>query len=372
MSDGRRVYTAMKQAVKQLYPHEAQGHLARHLNTLAAMATGIVLSKSCQLPHIASKVPDTTKPESRVKHYGRWIQNDAIESQVYFLPFVQDLLTGLAGLRTLVLVMDGSEVGRGCLALLLGVVYHGRALPLAWVVVKGSKGHFPAQTHVALLAQVTPLLPAEAEVVFLGDGEFDGISLQAAVEAEGYAYVCRTACNILVYHEDVWRPMRALEVTQGKCVMWSGVGFTQANYAPVQVIAWWEAGYAEPLYLVTNLTSKEEACGWYRKRAHIETFFSDQKSRGFQVHKSHLADPVRLARLMIAACLAYLWLIYLGAVAMRTHWRRVIHRTDRCDLSLFQLGIRLLEHFLNEALPLPVAFQPAPACSKLLTLKSVR
>ena len=123
MSDSRRVYTAMKQAVKQLYPHEPQGNLARHLNTLAAMATGIVLSKSCQLPHIASKVPDTTKPESRVKHYGRWIQNDAIESQVYFLPFVQDLLAGLARLRTLVLVMDGSEVGRGCLTLLLSVLY---------------------------------------------------------------------------------------------------------------------------------------------------------------------------------------------------------------------------------------------------------
>jgi hypothetical protein len=372
MSDSRRVYTAISQAVKQLYPNEPQGTLARHLNTLAAMTPGIVLSKTTHLPKVATKVPGPTKPLSRVKKYERWIRNDAIASQVYFLPFVQDLLTGLAGLRTLVLVMDGSEVGRGCLALLVSVVYQGRALPLAGVVVKGRKGHFPAQTHVALLAQVTPLLPAEAEVVFLGDGEFAGIGLQAAVEAEGYAYVCRTASNILVYHEDVWRPVRAMEVEKGECLMWSGVGFTQANYGPVQVIAWWEAGYAEPLYLVTNLASKEEACGWYRKRAHIETFFSDQKSRGFQLHKSHLADPARLARLMIAACLGYLWLIYLGALAMRTHWCKVIHRTDRCDLSLFQLGLRLLDHFLDEALPLPVAFQPAPARSKVVTLKSVR
>ena len=372
MSDSRRVYTAIRSAVKQLYPHEAQGHLARHLNTLAALTTGIVLNKTCHLPKIASKVPGHTKLESRVKQFGRWIQNDAISSQVYFLPFVEELLAGLAGLRTLVLVMDGSEVGRGCLTLLVSVLYQGRALPVAWVVVKGSKGHFPAQTHVALLQQVTALLPVEVEVVFLGDGEFDSITLQAAVEAEGDAYVCRTASNILVYHEDVWRPLRAIGVEKGACVMWSGVGFTQANYGPVQVIAWWEAAYAEPLYLVTNLASKEQACGWYRKRAHIETFFSDQKSRGFQLHKSHLADPARLARLMIAACLAYLWLIYLGALAMRTDWRKVIHRTDRCDLSLFQLGIRLLDHFLKEALPLPVAFQPAPARSKTITLKCVR
>lgn len=31
----------------------------------------------------------------------------------------------------------------------------------------------------------------------------------------------------------------------------------------------------------------------YAKRFRIETFFSDQKSRGFHLHKSHLSDPVR-------------------------------------------------------------------------------
>ena len=56
----------------------------------------------------------------------------------------------------------------------------------------------------------------------------------------------------------------------------------------------------------------EEACLWYRKRMRIETFFSDQKSRGFHLHKSRIRDPQRLARLMIAACFAYIWIIYLG------------------------------------------------------------
>ena len=93
----------------------------------------------------------------------------------------------------------------------------------------------------------------------------------------------------------------------------------------------------------------------------IETFFSDQKSRGFQLHKSHLSDPKRLARLLIAACLAYLWIVYLGVLAKRDGWLAVIHRRDRCDLSLFQLGLSLLAHLLKEGLSLPVAFQlPAP------------
>jgi hypothetical protein len=101
----------------------------------------------------------------------------------------------------------------------------------------------------------------------------------------------------------------------------------------------------------------EEACYGYAKRFRIETFFSDQKSRGFNLHKSHISDPKLLARLMIAACLAYNWISHLGVVAERDGWIRIIHRTHQCDLSLFQLGSNLLDHVLNEDLPIPVAFQ---------------
>lgn len=132
---------------------------------------------------------------------------------------------------------------------------------------------------------------------------------------------------------------------------------TQDKYGPVLVVAWWRKDTKEPIYLVSNMELAEEACYWYGKRFRIETFFSDQKSRGFYLHKSHISDPERIARLMIAACLAYIWVIYLGVIAKRDEWVAVIHRTDRCDLSLFQLGLDLLEHFLNEALPIPVAFQ---------------
>ncbi|MBN1933554.1 MAG: transposase [Anaerolineae bacterium] len=101
----------------------------------------------------------------------------------------------------------------------------------------------------------------------------------------------------------------------------------------------------------------DEAGYWYRKRYRIETFFSGQKSWGFHLNKSHLDDPERISRLMIAACLAYIWIVFLGALFILEGWSRIIHRSDRCDLSLFQLGLRTLEHFLNEDIPIPVVFQ---------------
>ena len=54
--------------------------------------------------------------------------------------------------------------------------------------------------------------------------------------------------------------------------------------------------------------------------------------------------------------LAYLWIIYLGALCAQDGWIRMIHRGGRCDLSLFQLGLRLLEHSLNEDRAIPVVF----------------
>jgi len=142
----------------------------------------------------------------------------------------------------------------------------------------------------------------------------------------------------------------------GTLVALKEVQITRDAYGPVMVLSCWATGYQEPLYLVSNMDVAEEACRYYQKRFRIETFFSDQKSRGFHIHKSHISDPQRLSRLLMAACLAYIWMIYLGALCEKEGWLPIIHRTDRCDLSLFQLGLRTLEYFLNEDGSIPVMF----------------
>jgi|GEM_PF-1791405 len=78
MSDSRRAHRAIKTKLKQLYPQTPQVNLARHLETLAFMVSGIILSQSCQLPKIASKVPGDVHPESRVKQLSRWVQNESL------------------------------------------------------------------------------------------------------------------------------------------------------------------------------------------------------------------------------------------------------------------------------------------------------
>jgi len=359
MSDNIRTYKAIRDALKHLYPKEPQGNVARRLNILAALINGIVGSRRVNLPQIADKVPDANKPESRIKQFYRWITNERIDARLYFLPFVSTLLTTLAQ-TTLFLVMDGSVVGRGCITLMASVLYKGRALPIAWIVVKGKKGHLKQEIHLKLIEQLHQIIPEGAQVVFLGDGEFDGTSLLDTVQGYGWKYVCHTAKSNVLFKGQKQFCFGDVFLTPGQPpVSLPHVFFTLKAYGPVHAILWWNKGYKDPVYLISNVESAQEACNWYKKRFRIETFFSDQKSRGFYLNKSHLSDPQRLSRLMIAACLAYIWIVFLGVQALSKGLHTFIHRTDRCDLSLFQLGLRFLNYLLNHELFIPVQFYHA-------------
>jgi hypothetical protein len=357
MSDNHRRYRAIREALTQGYPGEISARMAQHLTVLAAFISGIVGSKSSQLPSIATKIADRSKPESRVKRLSRWLDNEHIKEEVYFLPYAEMLLHCLA-LETLVLVMDGSGIGRGCCALMIHVVYHGRALPLAWVVRQCPKGHAPEALHIELVELVSELIPEGTQVVFLGDGEFDGTDLQDTMNTLGWFYACRTAKSTVATWEDVTFHLDLLgsSIKPGMLIELKEVQFTRDAYGPVMVLCCWAKGEVEPLYLVSNISLAEEAIKYYKKRFRIETFFSDHKSRGFHIQKSHIEDPQRLSRLLIATCLAYIWIVYLGSQCKTGGWQDIIHRKSRCDLSLFQLGLRLLEHFMNEGLPIPVQF----------------
>jgi hypothetical protein len=102
-------------------------------------------------------------------------------------------------------------------------------------------------------------------------------------------------------------------VRPGEIIEVPEVRFTGEGFGPLLAVAVWQTGCKEPLFLVSSLELGQEALVWYKKRFLIETLFSDQKSRGFHLHKSHVSEPARLARLLMAGCLGYIWLVLLGA-----------------------------------------------------------
>lgn len=356
MSDTYRRYSAIKRALMQFYRFLPGSHPEQHFNTLAALICGLAGGQHAHLSTIADHAPSNgAKQESLIERFRRFLKHDHQTIDGWFLPVAEQLLQTLAT-QPIQLVMDGSVVGRGCIALMLSVVYHGRALPLCWLVVSGAKGHFPEKMHQQLLSQVQALLPEGANVSFVGDGEFDGTNLQADLRRLNWRYVCRTASTIVVTACGVRFHVGDLGPPRGEMLAVTPAWMTAEQYGPISLLALWEQGCEQPLYLVSNMADLDVAVQLYKKRPHIETFFSDLKSRGFQIHKSHISDPKRLSRLLIACCLAYVWLVYLGVCALRDEWRKRLHRQDRCDLSLFRLGLRLLARALKDDIPIPEGF----------------
>ena len=351
-----QTYRTIKRTLAQVLHTRRDSHQEQHLNTLAALICGIVGAQHVQFAQVADHVPIRgRKNESLIGRFRRWVKHEAITPEALWLPFAHAVLQGLAHVP-LTIVLDGTVAGRGCVVLMASLVYHRRAIPLLWTVVKGKKGHLAAAIHCALIGRLQQLMPADATVVLLGDGEFDGVELQSAIRARGCEYVCRTASNITIYTQERSFAVGDLPVARGEALAIADVEMTAARYGPVQVIGIWDVEQDAPLYLITCLADADQAVELYRLRFQIESMFANHKSRGFHIHKSHLANPARLARLLIATSLAYLWVHAVAVFAQEQNWLAHFHRTDRCDLSLFQIGIRALRYAQREGKRVPVCF----------------
>ncbi len=180
--------------------------------------------------------------------------------------------------------------------------------------------------------------------------------MQATIRATKWEYVCRTATNILIYAQDRVFTVGDLPLQRGEAVAIGDVRMTAKQYGPILLIGVWEAKHVEPIYLITSLPDADDAVERYRLRFRIECMFADHKSRGFRIDKSHLAAPDRLARLLIATSLAYLWVHAVAVFAQAHGWVEQFHRKDRCDLSLFQIGLRAIQYAVREGLQVPISF----------------
>src|SRR5262245_48749116 len=112
-----------------------------------------------------------------------------------------------------------------------------------------------------------------------------------------------------------------------------------------------------------DLPPAAAAALWYAWRGWIEQGFRDLKGDGWQLSKTRMAEPERVARWWAAAALATLWVLESGAAAQRLQvpaTRTHSGENKAAVTSLFALGLAVLQAELGRGLVRRLRRLPQP------------
>lgn len=329
---------------------EPENHV---LVTLALMVSGLILGRHVQLWELAVWVPVPIQLTSAVRRFERFVANPDVNVAVLFEPFVLAMRASL-GHETVYLILDCTQVGPRCRTLMAALAYHGTVLPIAWQSISGRKGHVTGAFQKALLVRIQPYFKAHQRVVVLGDAEYCNETLIAWLQdTAGWDFVfhVRTRCLVRTTDDPAWQPIAELvetsDLRSGGVQHWEQICFTQEHCrAGLTLTIHWDPDETEPLCLISNLAASEQPQLVYERRFWIETLFGSCKSRGFGLARTHLTNPEHIDRLILAIAIAACMTLGLGTHLVLSKKTHLVDRTDRRDLSLFQLGWRWLHRLL--------------------------
>jgi hypothetical protein len=321
------------------------------------LITGIYQSRSVSLSRIAGKIPGSAKLLSTTRRLSRLLDNPAIRVREWYEPVAREWLeTQFRNFGEIRLIVDGTKVGFGHQLLMVGIAYRKRAIPIAWTWVKQVKGHSDSRKQLALLSYVRKLIPGHAAVFVVGDCEFGPIAVLRQLDQWRWLYVLRQKSDNVVWcnERNGWRIFSAFIHKPGES-FWLGRGYlTSKEIYPVNLLVHWGVGEKEPWCLATNLPDLGMTLQYYRRRMWIEEMFGDMKDHGFDLESTMLRHFERLSRLTLAVALLYVWLISIGTRTIRNGLRELVDRTDRRDLSIFQIGLRFIERCVINAQPFQI------------------
>jgi hypothetical protein len=334
--------------MRELRPEEHAGRL----KIFVWFLVGLFLSRSVHLSQVAKKIPGAATHKSKERRVRRLLANPALRVRSWYRPLAKRLLHEIQAHDLLVrLIVDGSKVGFGHQLLMVAVAYRRRAIPIAWTWVRGSRGHSSSWQQLALLAYVQSLIPAGMRVSVVGDSEFGAIQVLKWLDKMQWHYALRQKGSHLVQLPDqkAWQRFDTLMHRSGQRRWLARAGLTKKHAYPVSLVAYWHPGEKEPWLLATNYPDLRTTLRAYRKRMWIEEMFGDFKGHGFDLESTHLRHFLRLSRLTLAVALLYLWLVAYGSKVIKNGQRYLVDRKDRRDLSIFRIGLDMIDrHLTNE------------------------
>lgn len=332
---------------------------------LALLVTGLIAAQSAVRARIARHLCalgiTAAHTAASVERGVRRTLNDTALTPACYLPAVRAALPCMHAGRPLFVALDESTHTDRIHLLRAAVPYWGNAVPLAWAVWEQNTplpegGYWQQMDQV--VAQIAAVVPATQPVCLLADRAYGVAPLLDRCTARGWQYVIRFRTGGSHRFRDAGgREGRlgeylARRVT-GPGQRWKGQGWVlkKAGWRKVAVVATWDAGYDEPLVVITNAQARWRVLRWYARRYWIEAGFRSDKSQGWQWEASGVQGVAHHAVLVLAMAWASLLALCLGVAEAREALRRCAARTpvarpQAAGESVFTQGRQALQAWL--------------------------
>ena len=200
---------------------------------------------------------------------------------------------------------DGES--RGYWLLLLATPFHGRAIPCHFVSYSSKTINRDAtsrnQNHFAAFAQVKQLLGDKPLVL---DREFSYLELLENLVAEDVNFVIRLKVGPNFYDQE-GQPV-VLSIAEGEKRILNKVFYKGKVF--VNVIGFWRKGFAQPMWVMTNLKA-EDGLAIYFQRMKIEEAFRDLKNL-LNLHKLMNKHQKLMEKMVALILIAYAVILILG------------------------------------------------------------
>ncbi len=300
---------------------------------------------------LARCLPLGSGPKEREQRLYRFLDNFRLTPEI-LIPLHIALACGTKVRERLPMILDQTTI-RGIETLLIGLVFEGRVLPIAFSCFMKKFIHKSQNIleHGLILAAMS-FFPAEVRPFLILDRGYARVALFIHLRQEGIPFLCRAKKSVLVYlpGQTKGKTLGRFKIKPGQLLRYSVLYHSQKK-EPLDLIIYFGKGYQDPWYLLvpagTPLTA-EEIVELYAQRMSIEQGFRDWKThlgvRGLVFYGDNPAP--RLTRLLLAFSLSYLLCLALGsteeALVVRTfveiERRKPRHGTTR-TLSVLSIGI---------------------------------
>ncbi len=266
---------------------------------------------------VARCLPLEIGPKGRQLRLYRFLTNPKLVPET-LIPLHVALVCGLQSVRQrLPMIFDQTTI-RGIPTLLMGLVFEGRVLPVAFscFTYRTIQKSQNILEH-ALIVAVMSCFPVESRPLLIMDRGYARVTLLQHLLQEGIPFLVRAKKNVLVYYQGQAKALNRFCAKTGKIQCYS-VLYHSKKKIPLRLIIFRGKGYQETWYLLIPREiplSPKEIVDLYARRMSIEQGFRDWKTHlGVRGLVFYCENPApRLTRLLLAFSLSYLLCLALGA-----------------------------------------------------------